>query len=167
VAPHKDALERDSNKNQRRVIYALLTRFDPNPDAMPCNSGQYRGHKTPYLCGICKPVQRSATSDRALVMSSGRFESARWLSSLPIDKRNTQDRESPGLLLGAFTPTRTPTRRGCLSGPLVPRYPVRHTPVGVAEGAAKVAARNLGKSKLIHTLLPRNASRSAQETVVL
>jgi hypothetical protein len=30
VAPHKDALERGSNENQRRVIHGLLTSLDPN-----------------------------------------------------------------------------------------------------------------------------------------
>ena len=30
VAPHTDARERDLNKNQRRVIHALLTPLDPN-----------------------------------------------------------------------------------------------------------------------------------------
>src|SRR5919107_6348655 len=47
---------------------------------MPCNSGQPREQKTLCLCEICKPVQRSATTDRTLVMSRGkRFESARRL----------------------------------------------------------------------------------------
>src|SRR5215210_2969997 len=36
---------------------------------MPCNTEQSRGRETAYLCGICKPVQRSATPDRTLVMS--------------------------------------------------------------------------------------------------
>src|SRR5215217_8972663 len=36
---------------------------------MPCNSGQGREQETRCLCGICKPVQPSATPDRTLVMS--------------------------------------------------------------------------------------------------
>ena len=30
---------------------------------MPCNSGQGREQKTPYLCGSCKPLQRPATTN--------------------------------------------------------------------------------------------------------
>jgi hypothetical protein len=45
------------------------TLLDPNPHAVPCNSGQYREQITRCLCGICKSVQRPETSDRALVMS--------------------------------------------------------------------------------------------------
>ena len=59
------------------------TLLDPNPHATSCNNRQYREQKTLFLCGICKPLQPSATTDRALVMSRGkRFESARRLSSL-------------------------------------------------------------------------------------
>jgi hypothetical protein len=42
-------------------------------------------------------VQRTATLDRTLVMSRGkRFEAARRLSLLPIDKPNTRNEEAPG-----------------------------------------------------------------------
>jgi hypothetical protein len=43
--------------------------LDPNPDAMPCNRGQHREQEAPFLYGICKPLQLSATTDRTLVMS--------------------------------------------------------------------------------------------------
>jgi hypothetical protein len=50
----------------------LATRYpltlDPNPDATPCNTWQSREHKTLYLCGNCKLVQRPETTDRTLVM---------------------------------------------------------------------------------------------------
>src|SRR5215207_5970551 len=63
--------------NRRRVIHGVLITFDPNPHAIPCNTGQARESITLYLCEICKLVQRSATTDRTLVMSRGkRFESA-------------------------------------------------------------------------------------------
>src|SRR5215212_11979676 len=38
---------------------------------MTCNSGQGGEHKTLFLCGICNPVQRSATPDRTLVAGAG------------------------------------------------------------------------------------------------
>jgi hypothetical protein len=56
-------------RNQRRVTCCVLTLLDPNPNAIPCNSGQCREQKTSYLRGIRKPVQLPATSDRTLVMS--------------------------------------------------------------------------------------------------
>src|SRR5215217_3185982 len=77
---------RDSNKNQRRVSHAFLTPVDPNPDAIPCNTGQSREYETAYLCGICNPVQRPATTDRTLVAGAGqRFESARRLHLASTD----------------------------------------------------------------------------------
>jgi hypothetical protein len=42
--------------------------YDPNPHAMPCNSGKCWEQKTLLLCEVCKPVQCPATTDRALVM---------------------------------------------------------------------------------------------------
>ena len=68
VALHTDARERDLNKNQRRVTRGRRTPLDPSPHAIPGNSEQYKEQKTAYLCGIRKPVQHSATTDRALVM---------------------------------------------------------------------------------------------------
>jgi hypothetical protein len=69
--------------NRGHVIHGLQTPLDPNPDAMPYNSGQYREQKTLYLCVNCNPLQPSATADRTLVMRLGqRFESARRLSRL-------------------------------------------------------------------------------------
>jgi hypothetical protein len=54
------------------------SKVDPNPDARSCNSEQSREQITLYLCGMCKPPQPSATTDRTLVMRLGqRFESAR------------------------------------------------------------------------------------------
>src|SRR5829696_7696292 len=62
---------------------------------MPCNSEQYREQKTLYLCGICKLVQPSATTDRTLVMSRGkRFESARRLSRFGVDTPDTRKERS-------------------------------------------------------------------------
>jgi transcriptional regulator with XRE-family HTH domain len=67
--------------------------LDPNPHAIPCNSGQSREQKIAYLCGICKPLQPSATTDRTLVMRlSQRFESARRLSLIRLYKLNTQNK---------------------------------------------------------------------------
>jgi hypothetical protein len=37
----------------------------------PAIVGQPRDQKMLYLCGICKPVQRSATNDRTLVAGAG------------------------------------------------------------------------------------------------
>src|SRR5215204_196343 len=69
---------------------------------MLCNCGQTREQKIAYLCGICKPMQPSATADRTLVAGAGqRFESARRLSLLPIDKPNTRNAEVLGDLPGA------------------------------------------------------------------
>jgi hypothetical protein len=78
--------------------------FDPNPHATPCNSKQYREQKTLCLGDVSKSLQRSATTDRTLVKRLGqRFESARRLSLLPIDKPNTRQRRScqftPGVRL--------------------------------------------------------------------
>src|SRR5215217_2875912 len=68
VRPYPSScIEREGNG--RRAIHGLLTTLDPNPDAIPCNSEQSREQRTAYLCGICKPVQHSATIDRTLVMS--------------------------------------------------------------------------------------------------
>ena len=73
-----------AHRNRRRVIHGVLTLLDPSPYAILCNIEQYREQKTPYLCGICNPVQRSATTDCTLVAGAGqRFESARRLSFHP------------------------------------------------------------------------------------
>ena len=55
-----------------RLTSSQVATVDPNPDAMPCNSGQHREQKTLCLCGICKPVQLPATIDRTLVAGAGR-----------------------------------------------------------------------------------------------
>src|SRR5918998_6339568 len=83
---------------------------------MPCNSGQCREQKTRCLCGNCKPLQRSATTDRALVKRVGkRFESARRLFIFALDKPNTQNRGNPssssGLLYDSFYDNATGVRR--------------------------------------------------------
>jgi hypothetical protein len=63
---------------------------------MLCNRGQLREQRTAYLCGICKPVQGPATTDRAFVMRLGqRFESARRLSTIGLSKPNTRGSEKP------------------------------------------------------------------------
>src|SRR5215208_7880158 len=65
VRPYPSScIEREGNG--RRAMHGLLTTLDPNPDAIPCNSGQSREHKTLYLCGICNPRQApgSATLNR-------------------------------------------------------------------------------------------------------
>ena len=54
-------------RNRRGVIHALLPKFDPYPDAIPCNCGQSREQEAAYLCGFCSPLQRPATPDRTLV----------------------------------------------------------------------------------------------------
>src|SRR5215210_6622355 len=46
---------------------------------MPCNTGQRREQKTLFLCGICKPMQRSATTDRTLVMSRSTSRVRLWI----------------------------------------------------------------------------------------
>src|SRR5215211_4921264 len=70
---------------------------------MPCNSEQSREQRAAYLCGICKPLQRSATTDRTLVAGAGqRFESARRLPLIGVDKPNVQNRENPRLITGGF-----------------------------------------------------------------
>jgi hypothetical protein len=87
----KTALRSALRRNRRCVIHGVLTRFDPNPHAIPCNSGQCREQKTLCLCGICKPLQLSVTTDRALVAVAGkRFESARRLSILPAKPLKTK-----------------------------------------------------------------------------
>ena len=53
----------------RRAIHGLPAPIDPNPHAIPCNSEQSREQEIAYLCGICTPLQPSATTDRTLVMS--------------------------------------------------------------------------------------------------
>src|SRR5215212_9808344 len=75
---------------------------------MPCNSEQYREQETAYLCGICKPLQRSATPDRTLVKRLGqRFESARRLSLFGLNKPNTRNVRSLRATGGGFlTPPR-------------------------------------------------------------
>jgi hypothetical protein len=80
---------------------------------MPCNSGQYREQKTLHLCGICKPLQRPETPDRALVKRVGkRFESARRLSLSGLDKRNMRNEEALGDLPGASLHHRYITEAG-------------------------------------------------------
>jgi hypothetical protein len=69
MVPNTDARDRDSRKNQRRIIHDLLTPLDLNPDAMHFNIGQSREQKIAYLCGFSNRSQRPATSDRTLVMS--------------------------------------------------------------------------------------------------
>src|SRR5215207_3389821 len=73
LAPATSVLQR----NRRRVIHQLLTSPDTTGNAIRCNAGQGRAKKPAYLCGICKPVQTPATTDRTLVKRLGqRFESA-------------------------------------------------------------------------------------------
>jgi hypothetical protein len=57
-------LEREATTHN----YGLPIPLDPNPHAILCNAGQSREQKIAYLWGKCKPVQRSATNDRTLVM---------------------------------------------------------------------------------------------------
>jgi hypothetical protein len=55
--------------------------------------------KPRILCGICKPVQRSVTTDSTLLMSrSKRFESARRLSQSSLNKQKTRNEETFGQL---------------------------------------------------------------------
>jgi hypothetical protein len=59
------------------------TRADPNLTLtwVQCSATVGKEQKTLFLCGICRSLQRPATTDRTLVMSRGkRFESARRLS---------------------------------------------------------------------------------------
>ena len=60
------------------IFDTILPYFDPSPAASPCITEQSKEQKTAYLCEIRNPVQRSATTDRTLVMRLGQqFESAR------------------------------------------------------------------------------------------
>jgi hypothetical protein len=72
------------------------TLLDPNPHAVPCNSGQYREQKSRCLSGICKPVQRSATTDRTLVMSR---KAVRVRSSALFFSCKTSRNEKPTMLV--------------------------------------------------------------------
>src|SRR5215210_7128687 len=56
---------------------------------MPCNTGQRREQKTLFLCRICKPLQRPATTDRTLVMSRS---AVRVRSSAPLFSRDLQEK---------------------------------------------------------------------------
>src|SRR5688572_18874743 len=47
-----------------------------------------------------------------------------------MNKLNTHHKETPVSRQGSSTPVTMLTRRGCLSGSLVPRYPARHIPCG-------------------------------------
>jgi hypothetical protein len=83
-------------------ITPLLLRwpFDTNlipPGAQYAAIVGNRGRrKTHYLCGICKPLQRPATTDRTLVMSRGkRFESARRLFSCGVLQVKLQNPKRP------------------------------------------------------------------------
>jgi hypothetical protein len=75
---------------------------------------------TTYICRICKPLQRSATIDRTLVMSlDQRFESARRLFTIGLDKPMWQRRATPGKRKSAdcgsegrgFEPRRSPSEK--------------------------------------------------------
>jgi hypothetical protein len=94
---------------------------------MPCNTEQCGEQKTLFLCGNCKPMQPSATTDRALVKRRGqRFESARRLSRIGLSKPSNRNRI--GLQLGVgpvssacgLAPRRLPRRsaRGPKSTPV-------------------------------------------------
>jgi hypothetical protein len=70
-----DPLETEGlRRNQRRVIYGVLILLDPSLTLTrmqyPAIVGNTGNRKTRYLCGICKPLQRPETPDRALVMRS-------------------------------------------------------------------------------------------------
>src|SRR5215204_3249572 len=68
---------------------------------MPCNSGQTREQESAKKCGICNPLQPSATPDRTLVAGAGqRFESARRLSRFGLDKPNTRNKSMAGQRAG-------------------------------------------------------------------
>jgi hypothetical protein len=64
VAPHKDALERGSNENQRRVIHGLLTSLDPNltltrtqHPAIVGNTGNTKPFAYAGFANPCNPQQ--------------------------------------------------------------------------------------------------------------
>jgi len=63
--------------------------LDPNPDAIHCNSDQSREQKILYLCGTCKSLQSSATTDRTLVAGAGVSGSSPLVGSL-IPHRYTE-----------------------------------------------------------------------------
>src|SRR5215212_9222240 len=97
---------------------------DTTGNAIRYNAWQAREEKPALICGICKPLQTPATPELSLVAGAGkRFESARRLSRNPIDKPNTRQKQTSIGYWGLCTPTRTPTWRGCVSGPLHDLFP--------------------------------------------
>src|SRR5215204_4568694 len=67
---------------------------------MPRNSGQHRGQKTRYLCGICKPLQRLATTDRTLVMSRSAVRVRS--SALYFSCKSRKNRKAPDKIFGGL-----------------------------------------------------------------
>jgi hypothetical protein len=100
----KTAVRSGLRRNGRCVIHGVLTRFDPNPHAVPCNRGQTREQKIAYLCGNCKPMQPSATNDRTLVISKSavRVRSSALYFSL-MCRKITETNEGPRHRGGART----------------------------------------------------------------
>src|SRR5215216_2411888 len=77
------------------------------PEASLCNAEQPKEQEIAYLCGIRYLQQCSDTPDRTLVMRLGqRFESARRLSLISLDKPYTQIRDSLRFIAGGFLTTR-------------------------------------------------------------
>jgi hypothetical protein len=62
---------------------------------------QCRERKTPYPCGICKPLQRSATTDRTLVAGAGVSGSSPLVGS-PFYLQNPQKQKAFDQNIGDF-----------------------------------------------------------------
>src|SRR5215217_2999714 len=97
---------------------------------MPCNRGQTREQKTAYLCGICKPMQTQATTDRTLVMSRSavRVRSSALLFTCKYCKKVEYPARSTGGLAAVeqqYTLSQKMRREG--------RPPKTHYPVGVCK----------------------------------
>ena len=79
-----DLLEAQARDRLPDLLPIRYARMMASPFA--CNGGLHREQRTAYICAFCKPVQRLATTDRTLVMSSSAVR-VRSSASVPCPLR--------------------------------------------------------------------------------
>src|SRR5215211_7343898 len=127
---------------------------------MPCNSGQYREQKTPCLRGICKPLQRPATTDRKLVAGAGVSGSSPLVGS-PKSAVLQVKREVSQSSRASLYRNRTATRQ-----PMAYSRPPRMPCQALKKGCA-FASRHLGEQRTqgrlrCYSVLLREARRTSR-----